>query len=42
MARIVIIGKAGGGKSTLARKMVERRELRHIEIDRLMRQPGWS
>jgi len=42
MARVVTIGNAGRGKSTLARKMAERRGLRHIEIDRLMRQPGWS
>jgi hypothetical protein len=41
MARIVIIGNAGGGKSTLARKLAERRGLRHVEIDRLLWQEGW-
>jgi hypothetical protein len=41
MARIVIIGNAGGGKSTLARKLAERRGLRHVEIDRLLWQDGW-
>jgi adenylate kinase family enzyme len=41
MARIVVIGNAGGGKSTLARKLAERRGLRHVEIDRLLWQEGW-
>lgn len=41
MARIVIIGNAGGGKSTLARKLAERRGLPHVEIDRLLWQDGW-
>lgn len=42
MVRVVIIGNAGGGKSTLARKLAEQSGLRHIEIDRLLWQPGWS
>lgn len=41
MARIAVIGNAGGGKSTLARKLAERRGLRHVEIDSLLWQPGW-
>ena len=41
MARIVVIGNAGGGKSTLARKIAEHRGLRHVEIDRLLWQDGW-
>jgi adenylate kinase family enzyme len=41
MARVVVIGNAGGGKSTLARKLAERRGLRHTEIDRLLWQEGW-
>lgn len=41
MSRVVIIGNAGGGKSTLARKLAERRGLRHFEIDRLLWQQGW-
>jgi adenylate kinase family enzyme len=41
MVRIVVIGNAGGGKSTLARKLAERRGLRHVEIDRLLWQDGW-
>jgi len=42
MARIVIIGNAGGGKSTLARKLAERRGLPLTEIDRLYWKPGWA
>src|SRR5580704_11594133 len=42
MARIVVIGNAGGGKSTLARKLAERRGLRHFEIDRVLWQDGWA
>jgi hypothetical protein len=41
MSRIVVIGNAGGGKSTLARKLARRRDLPHIEIDRLLWQEGW-
>jgi adenylate kinase family enzyme len=41
MMRIAVIGNAGGGKSTLARKLAERRGLRHIEIDRVLWQEGW-
>jgi adenylate kinase family enzyme len=41
MSRIVIIGNAGGGKSTLARKLAKRHAVRHIEIDRLLWQEGW-
>ena len=41
IARVVVIGNAGGGKSTLARKLAEQRGLPHIEIDRLLWQDGW-
>lgn len=41
-ARIVIIGNAGGGKSTLARAMAARRDLPLIEVDKLLWQPDWS
>jgi hypothetical protein len=41
MARVVIIGNAAGGKSTLARALAKRRGLDLIEIDRLLWQPGW-
>lgn len=41
MSRIAIIGNAGGGKSTLARKLAARRGLPHIEIDRLLWESAW-
>ena len=40
--RTVIIGNAGGGKSTLARELAARRGLPHIEIDALLWRPGWQ
>lgn len=40
--RLVIIGNAAGGKSTLARAVADRRGLKLIEIDRLLWQPGWK
>lgn len=42
MARIVVIGNAAGGKSTLARRLARQRELPHVEVDRLLWQPGWK
>lgn len=41
MSRITILGNAGGGKSTLARKLSERHAIPHFEIDRLLWQEGW-
>lgn len=41
MPRIVIIGNAGAGKSTLARQLAAKRGLQHVEIDKLLWQPGW-
>jgi adenylate kinase family enzyme len=42
MERIAVIGKAGGGKSTLARKLAARRRLPYVEIDSLLWQPDWQ
>lgn len=41
MSRIVILGNAGGGKSTLARKIGKQRHLAHFEIDKVLWQEGW-
>jgi shikimate kinase len=41
VARIVVIGNAAGGKSTLARQLAHRRALPLIEVDRLLWLPGW-
>jgi adenylate kinase family enzyme len=42
VARIVVIGNAAGGKSTLARHLARRRELPLVEVDRLLWQQGWQ
>jgi adenylate kinase family enzyme len=42
VARIVVIGNAAGGKSTLARRLARGRELPLFEVDRLLWQPGWQ
>jgi hypothetical protein len=42
VARIVVIGNAATGKSTLARHLARRRELPLIEVDRLLWQQGWQ
>lgn len=40
--RIAILGNAGGGKSTLARALATSLKLPHVEVDRLLWQPGWN
>ena len=42
MARILIIGNAGGGKSVLARKLAASRGLPYREIDAITWKPGWE
>jgi adenylate kinase family enzyme len=42
MKRAVIIGNAGGGKSTLARRLSSAWQCSHVEIDGLLWQPGWQ
>ncbi|MEF0944306.1 adenylate kinase [Rhizobium sp. BR 362] len=42
MSRIIILGNAGGGKSTLARKISGSRGLPHFEIDRFLWLEGWT
>jgi adenylate kinase family enzyme len=42
VARIVVIGNAAGGKSTLARHLARGRELPLFEVDRLLWLPGWQ
>jgi adenylate kinase family enzyme len=40
--RVAIIGNAGGGKSTLARKLAARRNLPCFDLDALVWKPGWT
>ena len=39
--RIAILGNAGGGKSTLARRLAAARDLPLTEVDKLLWKPGW-
>lgn len=40
--RVIVIGNAAGGKSTLAHALADRRGLKLVEVDRLLWQPGWK
>jgi adenylate kinase family enzyme len=39
--RVVIVGTAGAGKTTLARRLARELDLRHVELDAINWQPGW-
>jgi len=41
MTRVAVIGNAGGGKSTLSRRLSQARQLPLYPIDRLQWRPGW-
>jgi adenylate kinase family enzyme len=41
MLRVVVIGVAGVGKSTVARELGERLGVRHVELDSMFWQAGW-
>jgi adenylate kinase family enzyme len=40
--RISVIGTSGSGKTTLARRLAERLDLPHLELDAVFHQPGWT
>lgn len=42
VARILVIGNAGGGKSTLARKLAASRGLRYFELDSIVWRANWE
>jgi adenylate kinase family enzyme len=42
VARVVVIGVAGGGKSTVARALSERLGVPQVELDAMFWQPGWT
>ncbi len=42
MQRIVVVGGPGNGKSTLAKQLVDRLGIVHIELDALFHRPGWE
>src|SRR5882724_5252701 len=41
MQRVLVMGCAGAGKSTFARKLADRCSLPFVSIDRIHWQPGW-
>lgn len=40
--RILVVGTSGSGKTTLARALARRLGLRHVELDGLRHQAGWT
>lgn len=40
--RVLVAGVTGSGKTTLARRLAEMWELRHVEIDGLFHGPNWT
>ncbi len=42
MDRISIIGTSGSGKTTLARRLAERLDLEHLELDGVFHQADWT
>lgn len=42
MERIAIVGTTGSGKTTLARRVAQRCQIPHIELDALQWEPNWT
>jgi len=42
MTRVAVIGNAGGGKSTLCRKLSRALDLPYHAVDKIQWQPGWT
>lgn len=40
--RIQVVGTSGSGKSTLARRLAIELQLKHLELDSIYHQPGWT
>lgn len=41
MRRVSVIGISGSGKSTVVRRLPERLDVPHVELDALFWRPGW-
>ena len=42
MTRVMVIGNAGGGKSTMCRELCSVHALPYLAIDKIQWKPGWS
>jgi adenylate kinase family enzyme len=42
MTRVAVIGNAGGGKSTLCRRLSAARNLPYFSVDQMQWRPGWK
>lgn len=40
--RILVVGTTGSGKTTTARRLAKRLQLRHVELDEVFWKPGWT
>jgi adenylate kinase family enzyme len=40
--RVIVVGTSGSGKTTMARRLAERMEAPHVELDRLHWGPNWT
>ncbi|MGH9270252.1 MAG: AAA family ATPase, partial [Ilumatobacteraceae bacterium] len=42
MRRVSIVGVSGSGKTTLAKALATAMGVRHVELDAIFHQPGWT
>jgi len=42
MNKVVVIGNAGGGKTTLSRAVSQKYDLPHLTVDHILWRPGWT
>jgi adenylate kinase family enzyme len=41
MRRVAVIGGTGSGKTTVSRRLAQRLDVQHVELDALFWKPGW-
>lgn len=42
MNRVVVVGSSGSGKTTVARRLADSLDLRHLEMDSVFHRDGWA